>query len=132
MTCVDTVATGVGNLGISYLIKMLQNNVLNKLQIIQMVLLHKATDMFIILTAINFLLVQLMEQELQIKRDNIVLINLVLQDIFYKFGVQICNIITKQQNYLIKVFRLTTVIQMKIINGNVLLTLICLFLMMQI
>ena len=97
-----------------------------------MVLLHKATDMFIILTAINFLLIQHMEQGLQIKRDNTVLINLVLQDLFYKFGVQICNIITKLQFYLIKVFRLTTVIQMKIINGNVFLTLICLFLMMQI
>ena len=66
MTCVDTVATGVGNLGISYLIKMLQNNVLNKLQIIQIVLLHKPMDMFIILTAINFLLIQHMEKGLQI------------------------------------------------------------------
>lgn len=132
MTCTDTVAAGAGNLGISYLIKILQNNVLNKLQIIQMVLLHKATDMFIILTAINFLLIQHMEQGLQIKRDNTVSVILVLQDLFYKFGVQISNIITKQQFYLIKVFRLTTVIQMKIINGNVFLTLICLFLMMQI
>ena len=67
---------------------MLQNNVLNKLQIKKMVLLQKAMDIFIILTAINFLLIQPMKQVLQIKWYNSVL-EKILQDLFFKFGVQI-------------------------------------------
>jgi hypothetical protein len=70
---------------------MLQNNVLNKLQIIQMVLLQ-ALQMFIISTAISLPLMQLfMISSLQVEPDNTVLVK---KEYLYKILGQKCNIIT--------------------------------------
>ena len=63
--------------------------------------------------------------------DNSVMENCLPRDLFCNFGIQTCNIITKQRFCLLKVFRLTTVIRMEQINGHVFLMLICSFLMIQ-